>query len=657
MTDSTDNTAMNGETLDIAEQRRRELKQLFPSAFTETYNAQGELVHAVDFDRLKAELGSFSEFYEGKKERYGMDWPGKRDCLKLIQTPSRATLKPCREESVDFDTTQNLFIEGDNLEVLKLLQKSYYGKVKMIYIDPPYNTGNEFIYPDNYAESLDTYLAYAGLVDNEGKKFSTNTANEGRFHSKWLNMMYPRLYLARNLLREDGVIFISIDDNEVENLRRMCDEIFGEENYIGLISRATGTRMGTGSRGIARELDYVLIYSRNTAFQLAKLPMTQEEMAIYTEKDERGAYLTRSLRRTGGENRREDRPSMFYPIETPDGGVIYPIAPEGWESRWVCAKETYNKMLAEGLIEWKKVTRDNKEEWKVYQKHYLSSEGRESSDLWINEDGNKKATREVTALFGQGLKVFDHPKPLGVMKKIIQLGCSKEGENIVLDFFSGSGTIGQAVYEQNIADGITRKFILVQLPEKLTENDIGAALGHKTIADIGKERLRISQAKLRSGLAEKLDFEEIKHDFGFKVLKLHQSNIKQWQAPAKEIDDAQLKEQLALQVDHIDAEATQEDILYELLLKAGIKPTERIEKIELANHNVFSIADGGLLICLEENIDRALIDAVLVRQPAQFICLDRAFHGNDQLKANAVAMFAAHNKGNDGSDTIEFRTV
>ena len=230
-------TTMDGSSLDVTEQRKQELKQLFPSAFTETINDAGELVETLDFEHLKAELGSFSEVYDNRRERYSMDWPGKRDCLRLIQEPSHATLKPCREESVDFDSTENLFIEGDNLEVLKLLQKSYYGQVKMIYIDPPYNTGKEFIYPDNFSENLDTYLEYAGLkeVGGEGKKWSSNSANEGRFHTKWLNMMYPRLYLARNLLREDGVIFISIDDNEVENLRRLCDEIFGEENFLGTL--------------------------------------------------------------------------------------------------------------------------------------------------------------------------------------------------------------------------------------------------------------------------------------------------------------------------------------------------------------------------------------------------------------------------------------
>lgn len=257
------NTQLNGDSLNISEQRKKELKQLFPGVFTETKNDDGKLVESIDFERLKAELGQFSEIYDNRRERYAMDWPGKKDTLRQIQEPSRATLKPCREESVDFDSTENLFIEGDNLEVLKLLQKSYYGAVKMIYIDPPYNTGKEFIYPDNFTEPLDTYLEYAGLkeVGGEGRKFSTNSQSEGRFHSKWLNMMYPRLYLARNLLREDGVIFISIDDNEVENLRRMCDEIFGEENHIACLVWEKGRKNDAKLFSVGHE--YMLVYARS----------------------------------------------------------------------------------------------------------------------------------------------------------------------------------------------------------------------------------------------------------------------------------------------------------------------------------------------------------------------------------------------------------
>jgi adenine-specific DNA-methyltransferase len=276
-------------SLDVATEQREKLKAAFPEVFTEGGK--------VDFERLKMTLG---EMVNPGKERYGMNWPGKSECFRTIQTPSRATLRPCREESVNFDTTENLIIEGDNLEVLKLLQKGYLGKVKMIYIDPPYNTGNDFIYPDNYSEDLETYLSYTGQVDAEGKKFSTNTETDGRFHSKWMNMMYPRLFLARNLLREDGVIFISIDDAEADNLKKIGNEIFGEENYCGMISRATGTRMGDGDRALANELDYILIYSKSSKAVFTGLPMTASDMEIYDQEDDKGKYLIRSLRRTGG---------------------------------------------------------------------------------------------------------------------------------------------------------------------------------------------------------------------------------------------------------------------------------------------------------------------------------------------------------------------
>jgi len=269
---------LSGTSLNISKENKEKLKQLFPSVFTETINDKGKIVANIDLEKLKAEIGTFSEYFENRKEHYGMDWPGKKEALKLIQTTSAATLKPNRDESVNFDTTENLYIEGDNLEVLKLLQKSYYGKVKMIYIDPPYNTGKEFIYPDNFTESLETYLEYAGLVDSAGKKFSTNTANEGRFHTKWLNMMYPRLYLARNLLKDDGIIFISIDDNEVANLRKICDEIFGEDNFLIMFAwRKTDNQANIGN--VARVKEYILCYSKHNEFvKINKMKLTERAL-------------------------------------------------------------------------------------------------------------------------------------------------------------------------------------------------------------------------------------------------------------------------------------------------------------------------------------------------------------------------------------------
>lgn len=642
------NTAMNGASLNISEQRRRDLKQLFPAAFSETRNDAGELVESIDFERLKAELGEFSEIYDNRRERYGMDWPGKRDCLRLIQQPSYATLKPCREESVDFDSTENLFIEGDNLEVLKLLQKSYYGQVKMIYIDPPYNTGKEFIYPDNYSESLDTYLQYAGLKDAAGRTFSTNTANEGRFHTKWLNMMYPRLYLARNLLREDGVIFISIDDNEVENLRRMCDEIFGEENFVSLITRLTGTPTGLGNANMVSEADYLLLYSRSTNPYIKGLPLTKEDEKIYDMEDAKGRYLIRPLRKTGGEDRKEDRPSMHYEIEAPDGKKIIPIGPEGYLSRWRCSFKRFIKLSEDGMIEWKEsISAPNG--WKVYQKFYLDGRLKQISNVWNGIEGNKKATRDLKKLLGE--KVFDFPKPLELITRCIEISC--EPCDIVLDFFSGSGVIGHAVY----AVDIPIKFIAVQLPEKCDPGSMAFESGYRTIAEIAKDRIRRAGAEMRLKYEGQLKLEEVESDLGFKVLKLNQSNFKPWQSPDKRISDDELLQQMELAVDHIDPNASAEDLLYELLLKAGVKPTETIERIELAGHNLFRVGEDSLFIHLENDIDQALIDAVLAANPDEFICLDRAFHGNDQLKANAAKTFETYNQGKEGLDRIEFKTV
>ncbi len=334
---------ISGTSLDIAADKRERLKQLFPTVFTETMDATGKLVESVDFEKLKAELGTFTDLFENRRERYGMDWPGKKEALKLIQTVSTATLKPCRDESVNFDTTENLFIEGDNLEVLKLLQKSYYGKVKMIYIDPPYNTGNEFIYPDNFSETLETYLEYAGLVDSEGKKFSTNTANEGRFHTKWLNMMYPRLYLARNLLQDDGVIFISINDNEVSNLRKLCDEIYGEENFVADLIWSNKEGGGSSDSNYFRiKHEHILCFAKSIE-QLYIHGVEISNRERYKQSDEfvkiRGPYYLQKM----GMGTIQYSQSLDYEIITPDGSVITPKDNNnGKKACWRWSKKKYD---------------------------------------------------------------------------------------------------------------------------------------------------------------------------------------------------------------------------------------------------------------------------------------------------------------------------
>jgi len=638
---SNPDTQMNGDSLNVTEQRRKELKQLFPGVFTETRNDKGELVDTLDFERLKAELGSFSEIYDNRRERYGMDWPGKRDCLRLIQAPSSATLKPCREESVDFDTTENLFIEGDNLEVLKLLQKSYYGKVKMIYIDPPYNTGKEFIYPDNFSESLDTYLQYAGLKDNEGRTFSTNTANEGRFHTKWLNMMYPRLYLARNLLQEDGVIFISIDDNEVENLRRMCNEIFGEENFIATLIWQKVFSPKNSAKYISEDHDYTLVYCRNSdIWRPTLLPRSSESESRYSnpDGDPRGPWASSDL------CARNSYSEGLYSVTCPSGRLIE-SPPHG--TYWRVSKSNFLALHEDSRIWW-----GDEGNNMPRQKRFLSEvkDGVIPQTLLTykmvghTQEAKKELIKYVD--FESTENVLNSVKPTRLLRHLIKIGTKSDNNEVVMDFFSGSAPLAHSIFAQNLEDNGNRKFLAVQLPEPLKTEEQSA----KFISDLGKSRIRNVAKSMKHDLSGGLDL-------GFRVLKLNQTNFKLWQAPSKDVSDDELLQQMELNVDHIDPNASQEDLLYELLIKAGVMPSEKVEQVELASHAVFSVAEGALLVHLADTIDQALIDAVLAKAPGQFICLDKAFHGNDQLKTNAAKTFEAHNQGKEKIDQIDFKTV
>jgi adenine-specific DNA-methyltransferase len=676
------NTSMQGASLNISEQRKKDLKQLFPAAFTETRNDAGELVETIDFERLKAELGEFSEIYDNRRERYGMDWPGKRDCLRLIQQPSYATLKPCREESVDFDSTENLFIEGDNLEVLKLLQKSYYGQVKMIYIDPPYNTGKEFIYPDNYSESLDTYLQYAGLKDAAGRTFSTNSANEGRFHTKWLNMMYPRLYLARNLLREDGVIFISIDDNEVENLRRMCDEIFGEENFIAVLVWDRNRKNDAKYFSVGHE--YMLVYTRNESF----LRELGTEFRIDKEGvDEAKDFFQEALTRYSGDLVLVRKDYDEFCKSIPKGDPREPIKrfkkvdnlgpyrddgninwPGGGGPRYKIHHPVTGKECKTPKSGWRYPTEQRF--WEEFDKGRIvfgedeTTVPRVRTNLFENSKQvlnsvhysyAQTATNEFMDIF-DGARLFDNPKPISDIEKLIRYVC--ENGDLVLDFFSGSGTTAHSSFIASLKTGNLFRFIAVQLPEPCESKSLAFSMGYKNIADIAKERIRRAGKRIRSEIESQLDLQGNQNlDFGFKVLKLDKSNFKPWQSPDKEISDDELLQQMELAVDHIDPNASEEELLYELLLKAGVKPTETIGRIELAGHELFRVGEDSLYIHLENDIDQELIDAVLAANPDEFICLDRAFHGNDQLKANAAKTFETYNQGKEGLDRIEFKTV
>jgi len=646
-------TQMDGTSMNIPDENKARLKQLFPACFTETKNDKGELVESIDFEKLKAELGTFSDLFESRREHYVMDWPGKKEALRLIQTQSAATLKPCREESVNFDTTENLFIEGDNLEVLKLLQKSYYGKIKMIYIDPPYNTGKEFIYPDNYTESLETYLEYAGLIDSEGKKFSTNTLNEGRFHTKWLNMMYPRLYLARNLLKDDGVIFISIDDNEVNNLRKICDEIFGEENFLTQIvwkSRYNAAK----ELHLAQVHQYILFYAKNIeCIDPIYLPTNDEYINRYfkykdNNYEKRGPYRLQPLEAGRSMDNREN---LKFGIPGPKGNIIYP------KRQWKWGNERVLDALKKGELEFMQ-TNDG---WNVSTKQYLKDEngieyGVKGFSI-IDGIYNQAGTKEQDDLF-KTVTLFPFPKPTELIRHLQNIANTKNSD-IILDFFSGSATTAHAVLDLNKHDGCHRKFILVQLPEPCQENSEAFKTGYKTIADIGKERIRRVIKKIDKDNSGKLNLEEssTSQDLGFKVLKLDKSNFKQWLQLDPSTSPEKIVEQLELHIEHVDHKATQEDLLYEILIKAGFMPTEKIEIKQIKEKKVFSIADGALLICLEEEVTKDLINEVAELEPIQFICLDAAFKGNDQLKANTVQTFSARNQGREKANQIVFKTI
>lgn len=624
------------ESMNIIEEQKKKLKQLYPEVFIE-----GD---KIDLDKLRLTIG---ESVDVGKERFGMNWPGKADCFKIIQQPSLATLVPAREESVNFDTTENLFIEGDNLEVLKLLQKSYLGKIKMIYIDPPYNTGNDFIYPDNYSETLETYLAYTGQVDSEGRKFSTNTDTEGRFHSKWMNMMYPRLFLAKNLLREDGVIFISIDDNELKNLKSLCDEIFGEENFVANIIWQKKYSPQNDATYFSNMHDYILcVAKRKKEMKTDKgwtrilLPRTDETNARYKnpDNDPRGNWKPGDFTAEG------PTPNCIYPITSPTGKVFLP--PLG--KRWVFNKQNFEELISDNRI-WFGEDGNNVPALKRFQSEV--QDGLVPNTIWFYQDvgHTQEGKQEVNKLFDEKA-VFDYPKPSRLLKRIVQIAADKE--DICFDFFAGSCPLAHAVLSLNSEDYNNRHFICAQLPEPTDQESEAYKAGYKTIADIGKERIRRVIKKIEEEQKQNADMfteDKPKLDLGFKVFKLAPSNFSTWNANVDKTAEA-IGKQLELHVDHISDKADQETILYELLLKSGFELTTKIEKLEMESKTVFSIGEGELLICLEKELTNELIKAMAELKPARVICIDEGFQNNDQLKTNAALIMKS--KG-----VVKFQTV
>jgi len=650
---------MTGESLVVVQDQLEKLKQLFPETITEG---------KIDWEKLQATLGK--ENIEFSNERYVLNWAGKSEAFKVLQQTTTATLKPVPEESINFDTTENVFIEGENLEVLKVLQKSYYGKVKVVCIDPPYNTGNDsFIYPDSFKESKEEYQKRIGEKDEEGYLmkegfFRKNSRDSGHYHSNWLSMMYPRLFLAKNLLRDDGVIFVHIDDNEVHNLRMIMNEIFGEENFIAeLITVKSKNGIGD-KKGFATNQDYIITYQKNDTSDFAGETLSQEEINEYNKEDDYGKYKIDGLLRKKGEaSSRKDRPNMYYPLyfnpktgevkieDTLGFEVVYPKKEDGTDGRWVwgienCKENTFK------LFAGSKGT--------IYIKNYLTDNKRKKTRSLLDKPEylNDRATNETKEVFG--FKAFSTPKPVKLISTLIENVCGNN--DIILDFFGGSGTTAQAVLELNKEDGGNRKFILVQLPEPCDEESEAFKAGYKTVADISKERIRRVIKRLNHGLdglkddtdkpepqQQMLFKAEVKNqlnpeislirdsDIGFKVFKLSSSSFKIWRGG--EITEDNLEQQLEMFTNPVRKGSEKENMLYELILKAGYLLTDSVEY----KNKLYYVKGGELILALEE-INQKIIDTILTPAPSgragaglqKVITLDQLFTGNDQLKTNAV---------------------
>ena len=668
---------MDGKSVTPEQEKLTALRQLLPEVFCEG---------KIDWEKLKATLGENINF---SNERYVLNWAGKSEAFKVLQTPTTKTLIPAKEESVNFDHTENIFIEGENLEVLKVLQKSYFGKVKMIYIDPPYNTGNDsFIYPDKFSETKEEYQKRVGDKDEEGYMikdgmFKKNSKENGQYHSNWLNMMMPRLYLAKNLLRQDGVIFISIDDNEVHNLRLLMNEIFGEENFVAKFDwrKKTGAN---DAKDIAVVTETILLFAKNQNYTIEKKIWARDENSInqarYNLTDEfietRGKFYFDTLDRGG----LQYSDSMNFGIKGPDGKEIYPngrseFIRDGWIWKWSKEKVQWgldNKFL-EFIKSNKSVNSEYTIKYKVYKKVDNEGNPREFSGRaflnLITDPINQIGNADFADLFN-GKTFFSNPKPIGLIQYLLNTQNDKKG--IFLDFFAGSGTTAHAVMDLNKEDGGNRKYICVQLPELCDEKSEAFKAGYKTIADISKERIRragikIQQEaeteikKIESDIQKlqgeipteetkteienlKIKMEQLKtQDLGFKVLKLEESNFKQWkQVNNKDLNA--LEEQMKLFVDQVSETATVENMVFELLLKSGKDLNSPIEK----NDGYFLI-NGNELALILEKVSQELITEVMCEYPKKVIALDKLFKGNDQLKTNTVLQMK--------DAGIEFKTI
>lgn len=593
---------------------------IFPNCITERQDENGDLTKAVDFDLLRQELSQV--LVEGEQERYRLDWVGKKEAILTANAPIAKTLRPCKEESVNFDKTENLFIEGDNLEALKLLQENYLGKVKMIYIDPPYNTGNDFIYEDDFTENTNVFFEKSNQVDEEGNRLIANTENNGRFHSDWLSMMYSRLKLARNLLKDDGLLFVSIDDNEIENIKKICCEVYGAGNFEAMVTwRRRHNQPNDKSKMIGRVAEYILVFAKDSQTLKKKgtfygLPLSEDRIKDYKnpDNDPRGAWTTNPWKAAVG------RGGTKYTITTPTGMIF--------NETWYGNLETFDNYKKEGRVYWT----DNGNGFPRI-KIYLS-DAQNTGQVAINFmphdkfGSNQEASAELKELFGKE-GIFDNPKPIRLLKSLIKLSTSDS--DIVMDFFAGSSTSAHAVMQLNIEDGGNRKFIMVQLPEEIDKKTEVFKVGYKTIAEISKERIRRAGKKI---VEENSDKEGIEHlDIGFRSLKIDSTNMKEVYYTPDALKQADMLDLAS----NIKEDRTAEDLLFQVMLDWGLELSLPIESKTIAGKEVFYVAGNSLVACFDD-LTFDVVDEVAKDYPLRFVSVEKAIH-LDHDKTNIKERF------------------
>jgi len=612
---------------DLTQANIDKLAQLFPNCVAEARDAAGVVTRSIDFDQLRQELSTF--IVEGPQERYQINWPGKREALLTANAPIAKTLRPCREESVDFDTTQNLFIEGDNLDALKLLQETYLNKVKMIYIDPPYNTGNDFIYDDDFSESASSFRTKSSQTDSTGNRMVANTESNGRFHSDWMSMIYARLILARNLLAQNGLIFISIDDGEYQNLRKICDEVFGEDNFVDNVIWKKRYGGGAKEKYFVSLHEYVLVFAKDIdSLDNFTVPLTDESIKrYYTSKDgnfaTRGPYRTHPLEATKSMG---ERKNLVFPIPGPNGQEIYP------QRQWLWSAERVREALEGGELEFLE-GRDG--QISVHTKQYLKEKDgsvRTGKPFSIIDDVyTQHGTNEIIEIFGDA-QMFSFPKPSLFLKRLLDVGTDGGKDEIVIDFFSGSSAMAHATMLANALDGGGRKFVMVQLDEAVESDSPASKAGFKTIADVGKERIRRAGAKIKQNTAGKLEFNQL--DVGFRVLKIDSSNMKEvFYTP-----DAVSQDLLTDHVNNIREDRTSEDLLFQVLLDWGVDLALPITQETIAGKAVFFVDGNALAACFEEGVSEEFVKLLAKREPLRAVFRDSGF-ANDSVKINVEQIF------------------